>query len=507
MARKKRKKQCVSHKSGPETKNIVRQSSCHYENCLSDIKRLNRHQDSFPLKKKSTLEIDQQVFDNNTEWEVEKILSFRKTGKNQNMYLIKWKGWSHKYNSFEPIENLTNCNYLLMKFFEKEAPGPMEIKQMKRIVRNSILCKKKYKSLLKTWNSESIRKFAKKMPINELFQENIISFKKYIKREFKFIIRCLIGMKDDRDKGMLLRAQLYYVCLSIISQREMQLKGLLQKEKYINSLESAPIKIENTVDLERFPIFKYVVETVHGENVIVPTDPPLGCNCSKKCSSKSNCCARMAGCILVYNENRRLKTTEKIPIYECNKKCKCSKDCVNRVVQHGRRIPLCIFKTEYCGWGVKTLEDIPKGVFVCEYIGELIPEYEARIRDVVCFKENVSYLFDLDFNTDSGPNMYSIDTMHFGNVSRFINHSCDPCLVVYPVWIDCLEPNLPRLAFFSKREIKKGQEITFDYENIPENEEFIEVEEDSKNRRMRMMAQVKCQCKAANCREWVFGNA
>jgi histone-lysine N-methyltransferase SUV39H len=40
---------------------------------------------------------------------------------------------------------------------------------------------------------------------------------------------------------------------------------------------------------------------------------------------------------------------------------------------------------------------------------------------------------------------------------------CDPNLVVYNVWINCLDPDLPKLALFAVRDIKKGEEITFDY--------------------------------------------
>ena len=70
-----------------------------------------------------------------------------------------------------------------------------------------------------------------------------------------------------------------------------------------------------------------------------------------------------------------------VPIYECNKKCKCSKDCYNRVVQKGRKVRLAIFRTSNgCGWGVKTLENIKKGSFVVEYVGEVITNEEAEER-------------------------------------------------------------------------------------------------------------------------------
>jgi len=42
------------------------------------------------------------------------------------------------------------------------------------------------------------------------------------------------------------------------------------------------------------------------------------------------------------------------------------------------------------GWGVRALETIPSGSFVCDYVGELISDAEADNR------EDDSYLFDLE---------------------------------------------------------------------------------------------------------------
>lgn len=40
---------------------------------------------------------------------------------------------------------------------------------------------------------------------------------------------------------------------------------------------------------------------------------------------------------------------------------------------------------------------------------------------------------------------------------------CDPNLEVFGVWINTLDPTLPRIALFSRRDIEKGEELTFDY--------------------------------------------
>ena len=34
---------------------------------------------------------------------------------------------------------------------------------------------------------------------------------------------------------------------------------------------------------------------------------------------------------------------------------------------------------------------------------------------------------------------------------------------IFNVYVDCLDPDMPRLCLFAKREIKKGEQISFDY--------------------------------------------
>ena len=58
-------------------------------------------------------------------------------------------------------------------------------------------------------------------------------------------------------------------------------------------------------------------------------------------------------------------------IYECNYKSKCSKTCLNRVVQNPIRMMLQVFKTKNRYWGLRTFIDIPTGIFICLYVGNL----------------------------------------------------------------------------------------------------------------------------------------
>ncbi|KAL5015146.1 hypothetical protein ScPMuIL_009416 [Solemya velum] len=96
-----------------------------------------------------------------------------------------------------------------------------------------------------------------------------------------------------------------------------------------------------------------------------------------------------------------------------------------------------------------------------EYVGEVITNEEAERRGMEYDATGRTYLFDLDYNDGDCP--FTVDACNYGNVSHFVNHSCDPNLEVYGVWINTLDPRLPRIALFSKRDIQKGEELTFDY--------------------------------------------
>lgn len=84
------------------------------------------------------------------------------------------------------------------------------------------------------------------------------------------------------------------------------------------------------------------------------------------------------------------------------------------------------------------------------YVGELISDAEADVR------EDDSYLFDLD-NKDG--EVYCIDARYYGNISRFINHLCDPNIIPVRVFMLHQDLRFPRIAFFSSRDIRTGEEL------------------------------------------------
>uniref|UniRef100_A0A8C4Q5B4 Euchromatic histone-lysine N-methyltransferase 1a n=1 Tax=Eptatretus burgeri TaxID=7764 RepID=A0A8C4Q5B4_EPTBU len=181
------------------------------------------------------------------------------------------------------------------------------------------------------------------------------------------------------------------------------------------------------------------------------------CNCLDDCSS-SNCLCGQLSIRCWYDKDGRLlpefNRIEPPLIFECNHACSCTKACRNRMVQNGIRVRLQLYKTEKMGFGVRVLHDIPPGTFICEYVGEIISDAEADIR------EDDSYLFDLD-NKDG--EVYCIDARHYGNISRFINHLCEPNLIPVRVFMCHQDLRFPRIAFFSSKHIASGEELGFDY--------------------------------------------
>ncbi|KAH8517505.1 hypothetical protein H0E87_005441 [Populus deltoides] len=161
-------------------------------------------------------------------------------------------------------------------------------------------------------------------------------------------------------------------------------------------------------------------------------------------------------------------------IKECWSKCGCHKQCGNRVVQRGIMCKLQVFFTpEGKGWGLRTLELLPKGTFVCEYVGEILTNkefYERKMQRATSNKtEKHAYpaVLDADWCLKGVVNdeeALCLDATFYGNVARFINHRClDANMIEIPVKIETLDHHYYHLAFFTTREVNASEELTWDY--------------------------------------------
>ncbi|KAL3644992.1 hypothetical protein CASFOL_010172 [Castilleja foliolosa] len=158
-------------------------------------------------------------------------------------------------------------------------------------------------------------------------------------------------------------------------------------------------------------------------------------------------------------------------IKECWWKCGCSKQCGNRVVQRGISRSLQVFMAPGGkGWGLRTLEDLPKGAFVCEYVGEVLTNaelFERVSRSPKGEKHSYPVLLDADWCAEGvlkDEEALCLDATYYGNVARFINHRChDSTLVEIPVEVETPDHHYYRLAFFTTRKVKAMEELTWDY--------------------------------------------
>lgn len=190
-----------------------------------------------------------------------------------------------------------------------------------------------------------------------------------------------------------------------------------------------------------------------------------------------------------YDEKGRIILEEGYLVYECNYMCSCSITCPNRVLQNGVQVKLEVFKTEEKGWAVRAGEVILRGTFVCEYIGEVLDESEANKRRIRYGREGCNYFYKIDAQNNDmsrlieGQVTYTIDATKYGNVSRFVNHSCSPNLVNHQVLVESMECQLPHIGFYASRDIAPGEELTYDYQydQLPGEE-------------------CPCLCGASNCR-------
>ncbi|NWU94791.1 SETMR methyltransferase, partial [Upupa epops] len=183
------------------------------------------------------------------------------------------------------------------------------------------------------------------------------------------------------------------------------------------------------------------------------------------------------------------------PVFECNSLCRCGDSCQNRVVQRGLQFRLEVFKTEKKGWGLRTLEFIAKGRFVCEYAGEVVGFTEARRRIQAQTPKDPNYVLAVREHLHSGGVMETfVDPTYTGNVGRFLNHSCQPNLFMVPVRVDSM---VPKLALFAAADIAAGEELCYDYSgrfhNLSQtNREQTAAEEEKRLRK-------PCYCGSRSC--------
>ncbi|CAN0033614.1 unnamed protein product [Discosporangium mesarthrocarpum] len=110
---------------------------------------------------------------------------------------------------------------------------------------------------------------------------------------------------------------------------------------------------------------------------------------------------------------------------------------------------------------------------VVEYLGEVVRQCVADRRETKYEDMGVGscYLFTLEPDA-------IVDATRKGNLGRFMNHCCDPNAIAKIVTVDT---HVKKIVIIAKRDIKAGEEITYDYKFERED------------------GALSCHCGATNC--------
>lgn len=111
-------------------------------------------------------------------------------------------------------------------------------------------------------------------------------------------------------------------------------------------------------------------------------------------------------------------------------------------------------KSSIHSWGLFACEPIAMEDMVIEYVGETIRQSVGDLREKKYELEgiNSNYMFRIDSDT-------IVDATKCGNLARFINHSCDPNCYAKIIPVESQK----KIVIYSRRDIRLGEEITYDY--------------------------------------------
>ncbi|KAK3863517.1 hypothetical protein Pcinc_030719 [Petrolisthes cinctipes] len=168
---------------------------------------------------------------------------------------------------------------------------------------------------------------------------------------------------------------------------------------------------------------------------------------------------------------------------ECGSRCPLKDRCTNKRFQNREYGDVEVFNADEKGCGLRARTHLSPGTFIMEYVGEVFDMREFKRRRKEYARDHSAHFYFMALKSDQ-----LIDATRKGNVSRFINHSCDPNAETQKSdqLIDATrkgnvsrfinhscDPNAEtqkwtvngelRVGFFSKKQITAGDEINFDY--------------------------------------------
>ncbi|KAK4341634.1 hypothetical protein RND71_040135 [Anisodus tanguticus] len=243
--------------------------------------------------------------------------------------------------------------------------------------------------------------------------------------------------------------------------------------------ENLPVFLFNDIDDNHDPVyFDYLVKTVYPPYVYQNVGSGNGCECVDGCGD--NCfCAQRNGGQFAYDYNGILLRGKPL-VFECGPHCRCPPTCRNRVSQKGLRNRFEVFRSRETGWGVRSLDLIQAGSFICEFTGVVLTREQAQIFTMngdslvypSRFPERWAEWGDLsqiypNYVRPAYPSIppldFAMDVSRMRNVACYMSHSSSPNVMVQPVLYDHNHVSFPHVMLFAMENIPPLKEISIDY--------------------------------------------
>ncbi|KAK4354873.1 hypothetical protein RND71_027067 [Anisodus tanguticus] len=243
--------------------------------------------------------------------------------------------------------------------------------------------------------------------------------------------------------------------------------------------ENAPVFLFNDIDNDRDPVcYDYLLKTVFPPYVYQHVGNGSGCQCTDGCGSNCFCTMKNGG-HFAYDMNGVLLRGKPV-IFECGPHCSCPLTCRNRVSQKGVKNRFEVFRSRETGWGVRSLDLIVAGSFICEYTGVVLTQEQAQIftmnGDSLIYPSHFAErwvewgdLSQIDSNyirpayPSIPPLDFAMDVSRMRNLACYMSHSSSPNVLVQPVLYDHNNVSFPHLMLFAMENIPPLRELSIDY--------------------------------------------
>ncbi|ESQ37470.1 hypothetical protein EUTSA_v10002891mg, partial [Eutrema salsugineum] len=216
--------------------------------------------------------------------------------------------------------------------------------------------------------------------------------------------------------------------------------------------ENLKVSLVNEVDDEKGPSsFSYIASLKHS---VIDVPPMVDlCTCRpKSCCSGDDClCVQRNGGELPYVD--RVLVTRRPMIYSA---------CLRRWI---------------VGGGLRSLDPIRAGSFICEFAGDIIQKGDEETDDYLFDTSRVYKSFQWNYEPELvGEDVFEkvsevigsftafvISAKKSGNVARFMNHSCSPNVMWQPISREQKGLWCIHIGFFAIKHIPPLTELTYDY--------------------------------------------